>query len=443
MSSSSVDLVRVYVGSAGTNYGGDDTAEMTINAGSLNVTSRIDLGDYTSADPYHTGILNMNGGSLTTPLLTVGRIRSTGIINMTGGTITATTFTVSEHASVTWGAYVNLDGGTITCDTFTIRGPATLLDITEGTLVINASIKSTIDGYVTAGLIKAYGGLSTVVVDDTSQPGKTLVTATPYYKAFNPVPADTELIAALDVDDVLLSWSGGFGATQHEVFFSTVEADVINETVSSVVIVDDGPAVRDRHRSSHFDWRAEIHLGEWMSCTTSDTRTPVEGARVRARFLLNGGTGSPVFAGGFSGIGRGRKPHGGWGQSAEWLPGPVGSKPWSAAKPRAALFSDSAVHGGASTRGEGFGPTIGRVNLGGGEGQESIGSAVRLTAHNRVRTLSRSKALKSQALACRRRLQATFREPDAPLWLLCVDPPSAVFGRSPVPRLVSASRRSG
>jgi hypothetical protein len=78
------------------------------------------------------------------------------------------------------------------------------------------------------------------------------------------------------------------------------------------------------------------------------------------------------------------------------------------------VSSDAMVLVEASARGEGFGPTTGSVDLGGGKGQESIGSAVRLTAHNRVRTLSRSKALKSQALACRRRLHATFRGPSAP-----------------------------
>jgi hypothetical protein len=51
---------------------------------------------------------------------------------------------------------------------------------------------------------------------------------------------------------------------------------------------------------------------------------------------------------------------------------------------------------GASTRGEGFGPTTESARLGGGEGQESIGSAGRLTARTRARTLSRSKALKSK-----------------------------------------------
>jgi hypothetical protein len=53
-------------------------------------------------------------------------------------------------------------------------------------------------------------------------------------------------------------------------------------------------------------------------------------------------------------------------------------------------------------------------NLGEGEGHGSIGSRGRLTADTRVRTLSRSNALKSQALACRKLFQVAFCESPAP-----------------------------
>jgi hypothetical protein len=49
----------------------------------------------------------------------------------------------------------------------------------------------------------------------------------------------------------------------------------------------------------------------------------------------------------------------------------------------------------------------------------------RLTARRRERTLGRSKALKSQALACPRALQTAFREPVAPSWALRAHPPLA------------------
>jgi hypothetical protein len=66
--------------------------------------------------------------------------------------------------------------------------------------------------------------------------------------------------------------------------------------------------------------------------------------------------------------------------------------------PLAFEFNDAAeqaLEGWASAQRPGSG------HLGEEKGQESIGSAARLTAASRVRTLSRSKALKSQAQACR------------------------------------------
>jgi hypothetical protein len=49
----------------------------------------------------------------------------------------------------------------------------------------------------------------------------------------------------------------------------------------------------------------------------------------------------------------------------------------------------------------------------------------RLTVRRRVRTLGRSKALKSQALACPRALQTAFREPMDPSWAFRAHPPLA------------------
>jgi len=74
--------------------------------------------------------------------------------------------------------------------------------------------------------------------------------------------------------------------------------------------------------------------------------------------------------------GQGKKPHGGWTGSSELAPGSVGSIPWSAAR-RAwwiALGQD-AIPSGKHMRGEReLNGWIGC--LGGGKGQESIGSLV-------------------------------------------------------------------
>jgi hypothetical protein len=58
----------------------------------------------------------------------------------------------------------------------------------------------------------------------------------------------------------------------------------------------------------------------------------------------------------------------------------------------------------------------------------------RLTARLRVRTLGRSNALKSQALACPRALEETFREPVAPSWAFRAHPPWASSAARSFPR---------
>jgi hypothetical protein len=75
------------------------------------------------------------------------------------------------------------------------------------------------------------------------------------------------------------------------------------------------------------------------------------------------------------------------------------------------------------------------------EGQESIGSIARSTARPRVRTLGRSNALKSQALACGRALSTAFREPVAPSWALRVYPPLAATAARSLPRCFGTAAR--
>jgi len=84
-----------------------------------------------------------------------------------------------------------------------------------------------------------------------------------------------------------------------------------------------------------------------------------------------------------------------------------------------------------SARGEGFGPTVEWVGLGGVKGQESIGLAQRLTAASGVRTLGRSNALKSRLDAC---FGASLNDltPNrvVPEGALCLYAPSEAIGRS-------------
>jgi hypothetical protein len=105
-------------------------------------------------------------------------------------------------------------------------------------------------------------------------------------------------------------------------------------------------------------------------------------------------------------------------------------------KPRGEVSSESLARGGASTRGEGASPTAKREHLGGGEGQESIGSSGCLTAEARVRTLGRSKALKSQALACSEAAPDGQSRTVRPRRAHRVQRPVSGFGRSLVVELL-------
>jgi hypothetical protein len=67
--------------------------------------------------------------------------------------------------------------------------------------------------------------------------------------------------------------------------------------------------------------------------------------------------------------------------------------------------------GRKSARGEGVSPTAERVNLGGEEGQESIGFSGCLTVPGRERLLNRSKALESGSTPVRVVLRWSETEP--------------------------------
>jgi len=119
---------------------------------------------------------NVSGGTTTVGShLDVGR-DGAGTMNMTAGTVTVTD--AFGIATVGGTGEVYLDGGTISSGSI-IMTSGGLLDITEGTLIVNGDATSTINGYIGNGWITGYGGSGTVDVDyNVSNPGKTTVTAT-------------------------------------------------------------------------------------------------------------------------------------------------------------------------------------------------------------------------------------------------------------------------
>ncbi|MBL7185173.1 MAG: discoidin domain-containing protein [Phycisphaerae bacterium] len=203
---------------------------MTMSGGTITTGQSLTLGLHDG----EYGELNMSGGTINVG--TMFRCPDVGqaVLNMSGGTInvSGTFFIVRRGNSggATTAGHVQLDGGTITADDLEMdpenSGRPATMDITGGILVINGDKTDKINRYVANGWISAFGsggggvnvglaGLNTVVSAGLS---------------WNPSPKD----GATDVPvDAILSWSSGFHAVKHDVYFGTSFDDVNSATATT------------------------------------------------------------------------------------------------------------------------------------------------------------------------------------------------------------------
>ena len=148
---------------------------LTMTGGTLEVASWIWWGD--GMDSY--AIWTMSGGTVTVAdEFELGWGGGAGTLTMTGGTISAGEAVIPTGS----GAFgeLFLYGGT-----FNVTKPGGLemnanglIDMTEGTLVLEGDETAKINDLAAAGLITAYGGEGILDVDyDVRNPGKTTVTA--------------------------------------------------------------------------------------------------------------------------------------------------------------------------------------------------------------------------------------------------------------------------
>ncbi|MHC4499431.1 MAG: hypothetical protein ACYS21_10005, partial [Planctomycetota bacterium] len=193
--------------------------------------------------------LNVSGGVVESGLwIPSGLSTSTDAVttlNMTGGMVNTKDPNVEEgmreieigargQNGVPRPGLVNLHGGTIICERFAI-GPEGEMDITEGTLIIDTDVTSTIEGYVNDGSLTAYSGAGVVayLYDDVND--VTVVTAvagSPF--SYFPQPRHRgEGICP----DVVLEWRAGDYAEWQEVYLGTDFNDVNDATTSSDVHV--------------------------------------------------------------------------------------------------------------------------------------------------------------------------------------------------------------
>jgi hypothetical protein len=130
------------------------------------------------------------------------------------------------------GGYLNLYGGTVTVEGgFNIASNAaaieefgtglTRLDIHKGTLILPGDFTTVMNDWIAAGYVTAYGTVpgeraaGSILIDTTTTPGKTIITALPSLAARNPDPQPlnpTGVIGDLISDTevrVTLNWDAG------------------------------------------------------------------------------------------------------------------------------------------------------------------------------------------------------------------------------------------
>jgi hypothetical protein len=100
------------------------------------------------------------------------------------------TMNVSDNSAVNiawlyWGGHLNLFGGTFTInggvneDVLGLTSDATrLMNITGGKLVLGFGDQTAlVNGWISKGILQAYGGTGNIIIDTTTLPGSTILTA--------------------------------------------------------------------------------------------------------------------------------------------------------------------------------------------------------------------------------------------------------------------------
>ena len=237
----------LWIGNRGTGYfdmsGGTIIAEhvylprnnpgkgyMTMSDGTITTGQSLTLGLHSG----EYGELNMTGGTINVGTMFRCSDGAQAVLNMSGGTINVSgTFYVVRRGNsgdANTAGHVQLDGGTITVDDFQMdpqdSGRPATMDITGGTLIINGDKADRINTYIAKGWITAFGagadGVNVGLVD--------LNTVVSAGLSWNASPKDGEADAPTDVT---LSWSPGFNAIKHDVYFGTSFDDVDSATATT------------------------------------------------------------------------------------------------------------------------------------------------------------------------------------------------------------------
>ncbi|UCG49475.1 MAG: hypothetical protein JSU94_06765 [Phycisphaerales bacterium] len=177
------------------------TGWLYIEGGTLNIAGA--GSDDLEIAKYGTGTLHMTGGEVNvTDNIKLGQNGGTGRINLYGGT------------------FNNGNDDPIISDT-------SMIDITEGTLVLTGDATLPINEHVANGRIMAYGGNGRVEIEYDDGEDVTRVTAAMIDAelAWSPGPANLAVVARTAGGPVL-TWKAGKYGVSHDVYFGTSWDDV-------------------------------------------------------------------------------------------------------------------------------------------------------------------------------------------------------------------------
>ncbi len=224
--------------------------ELTVTGGAtLNVNGELRIGrKSTNGSGQAVGILHISGN--TTTINVTGRIEhgrhGDATIYMSGGYLHSDSELRLAYREDAF-SKVYLSGGTIdlsanpgiTIGNDDVPGFA-LIDISgSGTLTLAGNQVSTIETYISDGIITAYGGEGAVLVSYDGQTDITTVETIGGPDASEPNPADEQA----DVPrDAVLSWKTGIGADKHDVYFG----DNFDNVDQATTTVDPGGVYQGR-----------------------------------------------------------------------------------------------------------------------------------------------------------------------------------------------------
>jgi hypothetical protein len=153
---------------------------------------------------------------------------------MTGGTVNAKGVSIPSGPG-NFGTIL-LHGGTYNVGTERgglVMREGGLIDITEGTLVLEGDQTANINDLIDAGQITSYDGAGVFELDyDQRNPGMTTLTAMKAGKAYNPNPADGAIYSDTFAT---LAWTAAENAVSHNVYFGDNFEDVDNGIADAFV----------------------------------------------------------------------------------------------------------------------------------------------------------------------------------------------------------------